>query len=175
MLIMIMPANLQDSSPTNGLHPHTVLQLQRLVLLTNESRDAYQLAANLATDPQIVALSQRTAFERHSQAMALQNVLWCNGNESKSRSPIETERDRRIHQVLNEWPERLNATLFDELLKIDQQLYSCYEKVQRTIPGRGIRQLLSEHALCIQRLPKIMLDLQHELEKQNSSESNCRN
>ena len=169
---MIMAAIIRDSVATSGLEVNTILQLQRLVLLNNESRDAYQLTANLAKDPQLAALAEHTALDRHSQSLTLQNILWCNGNESKSRSSIDTGCDRRIYRVLNESPARLLTAVIDELLEIDELVYSGYAKVKGTIQGRGIRQLLSEQAVGIQRLRTSMLDLRQKIAKQNSSEGN---
>lgn len=151
---------------------NTILELQRLVLLNNESRDAYQLTANLVKDPQLAALAEHTALERHSQTLTLQNILWCNGNESKSRSSIETGCNRRIYKVLGESPARLLTAVIDELLEIDEVVYSCYEKAKGTIQGRGIRQFLSEQAVRIQLLRTRMLDLRQKIAKQNSSEGN---
>ena len=164
-IIMIMAKNLQESFPTSGLEPTTILHLQRLVLLNNESRDAYQVAANLSTDPQLMALAQQAALERGAQANTLQNILWCNGTISRSQTRVESEHDRRICNVLNESPQELTRTLVDELLKIDEIVYSCYEKVRNNTHGRGIRQLLTEQALRIQERRKQMLDL-----RQNSPE-----
>jgi hypothetical protein len=171
MVIMIMAVNPPESFPTSGLDSATSQHLQRLVLLNNESRDAYQVAANLATDRRLVDLSQQTALERQGQAATLQNILWCNGTPSKTEPRGETESDRRIYKVLNESPQQLHATLIDELLKIDEQLCECYENVRNSIPGRGIRQLLTEQAMGIQRRRKSVLDLRLQIANPNSSQT----
>ncbi len=169
---MIMARNLQESFPTSELAPTTIRDLQRLVLLNNKSRDAYHVVANLATDPQMVALAEQAALEREAEANTLQNILWCNGTTSGSETRLESERDRRIDKVLNESPQQLLTTVVDELLKIDENVYSCYEKIRNSTQGRGIRQLLTEQALRIQERRKTMLDLRQEIARHNSSEDN---
>ncbi len=169
-VIMVMAVNSQDSFPTSGLDPTTILHLQRLVLLNSESRDAYQVAANLATHPKLVQLAGQAALERQAQVKTLQNILWCNGTVSRFQSPVESERDRRICRVLNESPQQLLKTLVDELLKIDEVVYSCYENIRNDTQGRGMRQLLTEQALLIQQRRKDMLDLQQSITTPNSSD-----
>ena len=82
---MIMASNSKESFRTRGLHPETVLHLQRLVLLNVDSRDAYRASASLTKDVRLIALAEHTALERQIQAVSLQNILWCDGNESTSQ------------------------------------------------------------------------------------------
>ena len=162
---MIMALNLQESFPTSGLDARTIFHLQRLVLLNHESRDAYQMAANLATNPQLLELADQAVQERQAQAATLQNILWCNGTSSRVQTRGEGEIDRRVCQVLNESPDELSGTLVDELLKIEEANCVSYENVRNLIQGRGIRQLLTEQALRIQRAQHNLLDLQQEIQQ----------
>lgn len=167
---MIMALNLQESFPGNGLDSATIFHLQRLVQLNNESRDAYLVVANLATDWRLVEIAEQAAAERQTQVATLQNILWCNGTSARNESRGETESNRRIYKVLNESPQRLFATLVHELLRIDEQVYECYESVKNSIQGRGIRQLLTEQAMRIQRRRKSVLDLHREIVQADSSQ-----
>lgn len=167
-VIMIMALNLQESFPTSGLDSTTILHLQRLVLLNNQSRDTYLVVANLTTDGRLVEIAQQAAFERQTQAATLQNILWCNGTSARSQSRGETDTDRRIFKVLDESPHLLFATLIDELLRVDEQVHECYESVRNSIQGRGIRQLLTEQAMRVQRRRKSVLDLHREIVQTNS-------
>lgn len=168
---MIMALNLPESFPTSGLDAKTIFHLQRLVLLNHESRDAYQMAANLATNPQLLELAEQAVQERQAQAATLQNILWCNGTSSRVQNRGEAEIDRRVCQVLNESPDELSGTLVAELLKIEEANCACYENVRNLIQGRGIRQLLTEQALRIQHSQHNLLDLQQEIHQKNAGET----
>lgn len=157
---MIMALNSQESFQTRGLHPETVLQLQELVQVNVDSRDAYRAAANLATDSRLTELAQQTAIERHIQAGTLKNILWCNGNESSTRVCGDSGNNRICRNGGNAPPERSLYVLLQELLKIDEHLYASYRTAMNTIEGRGIRQLLGEQATRIQRLRTVLLELQ---------------
>ena len=143
---MIMASNSHESFQTRGLHPETVMHLQRLVLLNIDSRDAYRASAILAKDARLVTIAQHAALERQNRAVALQNILWSDGNESSSPICINSCGDQGILKRLRESPETSSASIIQGLLDIDDYVYSCYEKIIGIIKGRGIRQLLSEHA-----------------------------
>ena len=172
MGIMIMALNLKDSFSTSGLDAETIFYLQRLVLLNHESRDAYQMAANLGTNPQLLELANQAVQERQAQAATLQNILWCNGTSSRVRNRGEAEIERNAYRVLNESPEELSATLVDELVKIEAAICSYYEKVRNLIQGRGIRQLLTEQTLRIQWSQNSLLDLRQEFAAGERGERN---
>jgi hypothetical protein len=160
---MIMASNSQESFRTRGLHPETVLHLQRLVLLNVDSRDAYRASASLTKDVRLMALAEQTALERQIQAVSLQNILWYDGNESTLRICIETSGDHGFVNRVRESPETTVSSIIQGLLDIDDYVYSSYEKVIGTIKGRGIRQLLSEHAARIAELRITSTGLQRSL------------
>jgi len=172
---MIMALNLQESFPTSGLDAQTIFHLQRLVLLNDQSRDAYQVAANLATNPELLGLADQAVQERQAQAATLQNILWCNGTSSRVQDRRETEIDRRIYRVLSESPAELSETLIDELLKIEEVIGSCYENVRNLIQGRGLRQLLTEQALRIQRAQHNLLSLRQEIRQTDAVDTGKNN
>ena len=160
---MIMASNSQESFRTRGLHPETVLHLQRLVLLNVDSRDAYRASASLTKDVRLIALAEHTALERQIQAVSLQNILWCDGNKSTSQICRESSGDHGFVNRSRESPETTVSSIIQGLLDIDDYVYSCYEKVIGTIKGRGIRQLLSEHAARIAELRITSTGLQRSL------------
>ena len=167
-VIMIMISNSQETFQTRGLHPETVLHLQRLVLLNIDSRDAYRASAILAKDTGLVTLAEHTAVECQNWAVTLQNILWSDGNESTSQicinTSINTSGNHGILNRIRESPETSAASIIQRLLDIDDYVYSCYEKVIGTIKGRGIRQLLSEHASRTAELRTTLTGLQRSLD-----------
>lgn len=163
-VIMIMISNSQETFQTCGLHPETVLHLQRLVLLNIDSRDAYRASAILAKDTRLVTLAEHTALERQNWAVTLQNILWSDGNESTSQICINTSGNHGILNRIRESPETSAASIIQRLLDIDDYVYSCYGKVIGTIKGRGIRQLLSEHASRTAELRTTLTGLQSSLD-----------
>lgn len=160
---MIMASNSQELFRTRGLHRETVLHLRRLVLLNVDSRDAYRASASLTKDVRLIALAEHTSLERQIQAVSLQNILWCDGKESTLRICIETSGDHGYVNRVRESPESTVSSIIQGLLDIDDYVYSCYEKVIGTIKGRGIRQLLSEHAARIAELRITSTGLQRSL------------
>ncbi len=155
---MIMASNSREYFQTRALYPETVIHLQRLVLLNVDSRDAYRAAAVLATDARFIALAEHTHLERQIQAVTLQNILWGDGNESTSRMCIETGNHGFPDRVKGS-PETSLRSIIQGLLDIDLYVYSCYEKIMRTITGRGIRQLLSEQAARIDEIRTTLTEL----------------
>ncbi|MEJ7593423.1 MAG: hypothetical protein WKF77_17925 [Planctomycetaceae bacterium] len=158
-----MASNSQEYLQTRALYPETVIHLQRLVLLNADSRDAYRAASVLAKDARLIALAEHAHLQRQIQAVTLQNILWCDGNESTSRVCIESG-DHGFLDRVKASPETSLTSIIQGLLDIDDYVYSCYEKVIGTIQGRGIRQLLSEQAARIAELRTTLTELLRSLD-----------
>jgi hypothetical protein len=165
---MIMASDSQEYFRTRRLQPETVMHLQRLVLLNVDSRDAYRAAAILAKDARLIALAEHTVRQRQMQAITLQNILWGDGNESTSRMCIDTV-DKRLFDRARASRETSLESIIQKLLDIDDYVYTCYEKILSTIPGRGIRQLLTEQALTIRDLQTSLTGLLKDLDAVTSS------
>jgi hypothetical protein len=169
---MIMALNPQESFQTGGMLPETILQLQRLVLLNLDSRDAFLAAADLSTDARVAGIVEQIALERRHQAATLQNILWCHGKESEFRRcrgslrslPFQFERDQASAGSTTE--------ILQGLLDIDEYVVLSYENILKTFQGRGIRQLLCEQAVQIQHNQIELRELQNGLAAAVASATN---
>lgn len=153
-----MALKTQEYFRTRALSPETVIHLQWLVVLNADSRDAYRAASVLTKDARLIAFAEYVHLERQIQAVTLQNVLWGDGNESTSRVCIESG-DHGIPDRVKALSETSFTSIVQGLLDIDDYVYACYQKVIRTIQGRGIRQLLSEQAARIDELRPTLIEL----------------
>ena len=133
-----------------------VSQLQGLVKVNIDSRNAYRAAMGCIVDENISAVFRRTASERQKQATALQDILWASLEETEKFRPADSDPPFRLWTELKGMCEQGLQALLSEAVRIEEYVQSQYASVIATIEGRAIRQLLLEQLASVQSVQKRM-------------------
>lgn len=145
-----------------------VSQLQGLVKVNIDSRNAYRGAMGCIADENISAFFRRTASERQKQATTLQEILWASFEETVKSRPANTDPPFRLWTELKgSCTQGLRAVL-SEAVRIEDYVQSQYASVIATIEGRAIRQLLLEQLSAVQCVQERMTAMRDSFAKDMS-------
>lgn len=145
-----------------------VSQLQGLVKVNIDSRNAYRAAMGCIADENITAVFRRTASDRQQQAIALQEILWASLEETAKPRPASSDPPFRLWTELKGAREQGLGALLSEAVRIEVYVQSQYASVIATIQGRAIRQLLLEHLASVQSVQQRMTAMRDTVSKQMS-------
>ncbi|MBC7964608.1 MAG: DUF2383 domain-containing protein [Fuerstia sp.] len=145
-----------------------VSQLQGLVKVNIDSRNAYRAAMGCIADEDISAAFRRTASDRQKQATALQEILWASLEETVEFRPANSDPPFRLWTELKGSREQGLGALLSEAVRIEVYVQSQYASVIATIQGRAIRQLLLEQLASVQSVQQRMTAMRDTVSKQMS-------